>query len=224
MDCSTGGDLENFVIRRRIYDRVASIILRNVIIAVARGARACLSRAQFSPLSSLPPGTCASVGTVISKSLLDFDEYRVCRISCKENCGGDSQKSRKRVRFYQKEWKRKGIYIWVNCSSRLQGTLRIIFTGPSCARSWFRRRRRRISSQKASTNETRSIACNTGSAQQVVYNTRSLGLSKSSAIHIHLIGSKKKIFSFCVLFMTINTILRIPIAFNCIYRRALVYI
>lgn len=141
MDCSTGGDLENFVIRRRIYDRVASIILRNVIIAVARGARACLSRAQFSPLSSLPPGTCASVGTVISKSLLDFDEYRVCGISCKENCGGDSQKSRKRVRFYQKEWKRKGIYIWVNCSSRLQGTLRIIFTGPSCARSWFRRRR-----------------------------------------------------------------------------------
>lgn len=126
------------------------------------------------------------------------------------------------IRFYRREWKRKGIYIWVNCSSRLQGTLRIIFTGPSCARSWFRRRRRRISSQKASTNETRSIACNTGSAQQVVYNTRSLGLSKSSAIHIHLIGSKKKIFSFCVLFMTINTILRIPIAFNCIYRRALV--
>lgn len=113
MDCSTGGDLENFVIRRRIYDRVASIILRNVIIAVARGARACLSRAQFSPLSSLPPGTCASVGTVISKSLLDFDEYRVCRISCKENCGGDSQKSRKRVRFAfteENERERESIY------------------------------------------------------------------------------------------------------------------
>lgn len=92
---------------------MASIILRNVIIAVARGARACLSRAQFSPLSSLPPGTCASVGTVISKSLLDFDEYRVCRISCKENCGGDSQKSRKRVRFAfteENERERESIY------------------------------------------------------------------------------------------------------------------
>lgn len=183
---------------------MASIILRNVIIAVARGARACLSRAQFSPLSPRYMCFCRYCDFEISTwfrripGVQDLVQGKLRRWFAKVQ-------EKSSIRFYRREWKRKGIYIWVNCSSRLQGTLRIIFTGPSCARSWFRRRRRRINSQKTSTNETRSIACNTGSAQQVVYNTRSLGLSKSSAIHIHLIGSKKKIFSFCVLFMTINT-------------------
>lgn len=99
-DYSTGWDLEDFAIRRRIYDRAASIIPRNVIIAVARGARACLSSAQFSRY------TCASV---ISKSRLRWI------------LGGNGGKDRsKRVDFLlpnrTKEKERKGICVRVNWS------------------------------------------------------------------------------------------------------------
>lgn len=136
-------------------DRAASVIPRNVvIIAVVRGARACLSRGQLSSSRT-------RIGIAISKSrsgILGFDESVVfdLRFPRKGNRGGSADASRGKDRsneparfpFAQpvrREWKskkereRQGIYIWVNWrvaqgSSRPRGALRVIFTGPSCAR------------------------------------------------------------------------------------------
>lgn len=101
------------------------------------------------------------IGIVISKcrsGILGFDESVVfeARFPCKGNRGGSADASRGKDRsneparfpFTQpirREWKskkereREEIYIWVNWrvaqgSSRPRGALRVIFTGPCCAR------------------------------------------------------------------------------------------